>query len=82
MDKILDFLYEQSEYEYNSNSYYYYNDYKNNIPLDIKDYDYFFDSRMILPNSYSEGQLSIEFYSDSEILKLYDNGNEIYSKKS
>lgn len=80
MDKIFGFSYEQSEYEYNSNSYYYYNDYKNNIPLDIKDYDYFFDSRMILPNSYSEGQLSIEFYSDSEILKLYDNGNEIYSK--
>lgn len=81
MNKVFGFSYEQSENEYNIPiSYYYYTDYKNIAPLEIKDYDYFFDSRMIIPNSYSEGSLNIEFDSNSDVLKLYDNGNEIYSK--
>lgn len=81
MNNVFGFSYQQTENEYNNSTYYYYyNNYENSVPLEIKNYDYFIDSRMIAPNSLSNGLLNIEFDYDSDVLKIYDNGNELYSK--
>ena len=61
---------------------YYFNSLGSSEPMDIKGYDYFFDSRIIMYNSRSNEStaFSIDFDYESSTLKITQDGKDIYKK--
>lgn len=68
------------EYNYYNEGYFYFNTYGSGGPLDIKGYDYLFDTRSQKINNSKEGPLGIQYDYETSKVKLYIEGTEVYSK--
>jgi hypothetical protein len=81
MEKVLGVKYSE-EYYKNDNEYFYFNSLGSSEPMDIRGYDYFFDSR----NNNNESKnlknipFSINYDYEFSTLKLTHDGKDIYKK--
>lgn len=78
MEKVFGFKYEL--YDYNSVEYFFFNARQNEMVIDIGDYDYLVDTRFSDKTEIEAGQLKIDFNRYYNVIKIIQNGNEIYSK--
>lgn len=79
METVLGVKYSE-DYNVNNDGYFYYNSLLSTIPIPIKGYDYFFDSRNNGPQGVSNAAFSVGFNYDSSILKITQDGKDIYIK--
>ena len=79
MEKILGIKYSDEYYE-NNNGHFYFNSLGTLEPIDIRGYDYFFDSRNYGPRNSENTSLSINFDYESSILKITQDGKGIYKR--
>jgi len=68
------------EFNYYNEGYFYFNSYGKGEPLDIKGYDYLFDTRSQKNNDSKEGPLAIQYDYETSKVKLFMDGKEVYSK--
>ncbi|EYE88712.1 membrane protein [Fervidicella metallireducens AeB] len=79
MEEIFGFKYEA--YDYNNNmEYFFFAAKQNEMVLDIRDYDYLVDPRFSDKMDTDVGQLKIDFNRYNNVIKITQNGNEVYSK--
>ena len=79
MEKVLGVKY-TDEYLGNNNEYYYFNSAGLQEPIDIRGYDYFFDSRNYGQISTENTSFNIRFDYETTTLKITKDGKEIYSR--
>lgn len=79
MEKVLGVKY-TDEYYTENNGYFYFNSAGALKPIDIKGYDYLFDSRNNGQQGTTNADFSIDFNYESNILKITQNGKDIYER--
>ncbi|MBW9156474.1 DUF4153 domain-containing protein [Clostridium tagluense] len=79
MERIMGVKY-TDEYNTGNNGYFYFNSLGALKPIDIKGYDYLFDSRNSRQQSASSSDFSIYFDYESSVLKMAQDGKDIYAK--
>jgi hypothetical protein len=82
MEKVLGVKYSGDNYQ-NDNEYFYFNSLGSSEPMDIKGYDYFFDSRNNNNNESKNSKnipFSINYDYEFSTLKLTQDGKDIYKK--
>ncbi len=80
MEKVLGVKY-SDEYHENNNGYFYYNSLGSLGPVEIRGYDYFFDSRSNRPQNLDDANFNINFHYESSTLKVSEKGKEIYKRE-
>jgi len=68
------------EYNYYNEGYFYFNTYGSGEPLDIRGYDYLFDTRSQKVNDSKEGPLTIKYDYETSKVNIYMDEKEVYSK--
>ncbi|MGH4125251.1 MAG: hypothetical protein ACREV6_20230 [Clostridium sp.] len=79
MERVLSVKY-TDEYNTGNNGYFYFNSTGALKPIDIKGYNYLFDSRNSRQQSASSSDFSINFDYESSMLKIAQEGKGIYEK--
>ena len=79
LERVLGVKYSE-DYNSGSNGYFYFNSLGAIKPIDIKGYDYFFDSRNNVPQKTNNTDFSIDYDYDSNVLKLNQDEKEIYKR--
>ena len=79
MEQILGIKYSDEYYE-NNNGHFYFNSLGTLEPIDIRGYDYFFDSRNYGLQNSENTSLSINFNYESSILKITQDGKDVYKR--
>ena len=79
MEKVLGIKY-TDEYNEGANGYFFLNSLGGLEPMDIRGYDYLFDLRNSGPQDLQSEPLNINFDYESSILKITQNGKDIYSR--
>jgi hypothetical protein len=80
MNKVLGFGFTNPMYE-SPDGYFYFSRNREQIPLEIKGYDYLFDARYLMDrNSTNSDPLNAVYDYGNAVIKINYNGKEIYSK--
>lgn len=68
------------EYDQYNDEYFNFNTWGSREPLDIKGYDYLFDTRNVKVNNSKQGPLAIQYDYETGMVKIFMEGKEVYSK--
>ncbi|WP_017414207.1 DUF4153 domain-containing protein [Clostridium tunisiense] len=68
------------EYDHYNDEYFNFNTWGSGEPLDIKGYDYLFDTRNVKVNNSKQGPLAIQYDYETGMVKIFMEGKEVYSK--
>lgn len=79
MERILGLKY-TNEYDYNNDEYFYFNAFEGDQVIDIRGYEYLFDSSNQRFQGSKNSPVSIRFEHGSNLLKIFENGEEVYKK--
>jgi hypothetical protein len=79
IEKVLGVKY-TDEYSEGNNGYFFFNSISDSEPMDVRGYDYLFDLRNTGPRNSENKSLNISFDYESGILKITQNGKDIYKR--
>lgn len=79
MEKVLGLKY-HDEYHNNNNQYFYFNVFEGDHVMDIRGYDFLFDSRNQRFDGSKNSPISIRFEYETNVLRISENGEEVYKK--